>query len=257
VAEAVADGERAGFDLGHRDLDRCRGLRRSTGGRDAGDRNGALGERGGGLTFGRGKRVGRRPLERAEACIDLRQRLCDSFHRQFECGLRRFDFDRRRRGQFAQKLSVGAQFDHYQFRANNDCTCVAAQHRLSDQLDRKGRLRLELPLLRTEGQAITRLKASEHELQSGTAAGRTGQGPLGGTIALAPSDHRPGTHLLGRDNLRIGRGRIGLRQAPVWVDSVSARTALAMSPREGLRRGCVEVSAHTGYPPVKAFCGGG
>src|SRR4029079_10666501 len=53
-----------GFDLGHRDLDRCRGLRRSTGGRDAGDRPVALGERGGGLAFGRGKRVGRRPLER-------------------------------------------------------------------------------------------------------------------------------------------------------------------------------------------------
>src|SRR6185437_11098961 len=55
----------------------------------------------------------------------------------------------------------------------------------------------------------------------------------------------------------LAGGVLVCAKAPVWADNVSSKTALAMSPREGLRRGCVEVSAHTGYPPVKAFCGGG
>jgi hypothetical protein len=40
-------------------------------------------------------------------------------------------------------------------------------------------------------------------------------------------------------------------KVPVAADSASAKTALAMTPREDLRRDRVEVSADTGYPPIK------
>jgi hypothetical protein len=109
-------------------------------------------------------------------------------------------------------LSVGAEFDHHQFRADHDCARVAAQHRVSDQLDRKSRLRLQLPLLGAEGQTIARLKASKNELQCGAAARSTGQGPLSGAIALTPSYHRPSPDLLRSNDLRVGRWRIGLRK---------------------------------------------
>ena len=114
-----------GFDLGN--LDRRRVLRRG-----AGHGNDALGQCGRWFALGRGERIGYRPFERGEAGIDLRQRLGESFQWQFERGLRRFDFDHRRRRQLAHKLSVSAKFDHHQFRADDDGARVAAQHRLRD-----------------------------------------------------------------------------------------------------------------------------
>jgi len=147
----------------------------------------------------------------------------------------------RRRRQLAHELSVSAKFDHHQFRADDDGARVAAQHRLRDQLDRKGRLRLQLPLLGAEGQTIAGLKAGKNELQCGSPACGTGQRPLTGAIALAPSDHRPGSDLLWGNDLRVGRWRIDLgRGAGLGRQRERQDSARDEAPRgvaTGLRRG--------------------
>jgi hypothetical protein len=46
-------------------------------------------------------------------------------------------------------------------------------------------------------------------------------------------------------------GALVCAKAPVAADNASAKTALAVTPGEDLRRDRVKVSADTGYPPVK------
>ena len=158
----------------------------------------------------RGERIGYRPLERGEAGIDLRQRLGRSFQWQFERGLRRFDFDHRRRRQLAHKLSVSAKFDHHQFRADDDvrsrrCAAPAARSTRSERSSAAS-----APTPGSRGPDDSRPESGQERTAMWLPACGTGQRPLTGAIALAPSDHRPGSDLLRGNDLRVGRWRIDL-----------------------------------------------